>query len=363
MSPRLSFWAGKKAYSKIKASGICSDDIKVIAGAAGGPKWLILSGLDRAIFSSWLQSRKAPLFLIGSSIAAWRFAAVSQKDPAAALDRFEKSYLEQSYDINPPPEAISRELDKILSRMMGENGPSEILSHPFFRINIMSVRCKHLANTDRKSWLMSGLVMAALGNAVCRRSLGLFFERTLFYDSRDTPPYFKMRGFPIHQVPLNALNIESALRASGSIPLLMTGVTGIPEAPPGIYRDGGIIDYHMNIPFMNEEEGIVLFPHYAEQIVPGWLDKQIPWRKPDLSYMDHVLLVAPTKEVLDRLPAGSIPDRKDFNEYAGRDGERMAKWRQAIELSREMADEFMDIVGTEKIRDRIRPIAELTARR
>lgn len=125
MSPRLSFRAGRKAYSKIKESGISPDDVKVVAGAAGGPKWLILSRLDRAVFGSWLRPRKAPLFLIGSSIAAWRFATVSQQDPEAALDRFEAAYLEQAYAVNPPPEAISRELDKVLSRLMGENGPEE----------------------------------------------------------------------------------------------------------------------------------------------------------------------------------------------------------------------------------------------
>lgn len=359
MLPRLSFWAGRKAYSKIKDAGIRPDDVKVVAGAAGGPKWLILSRLDRAVFTSWLTPRSAPLFLIGSSIAAWRFATVSQQDPSAALDRFEDAYLEQSYDVNPPPEAISRELDKILSRLMGGNGPAEILSNPFCRLNIMSVRCKGLTGTDRKASLMSGLGLAAMGNTISRRSLGLFFERTLFYDPRDIPPYFDMKGFSMTRVPLTAANIEPALRASGSIPLLMSGVTGIPDAPDGMYRDGGIIDYHMNIPFMSEEEGIVLFPHYAEQLVPGWLDKKIPWRKPELSYMDHVLMIAPTPAVMERLPGGRIPDRKDFDEYSGRDDERVAKWKQAIELSSEMADEFMDVVATEKIRDRIKPISGL----
>lgn len=362
MSPYLSFWAGKKAYSSIKDAGIRAEDVKIMAGAAGGPKWLILSRLDRALFADWLQPRETPLFLIGSSIAAWRFATVSQKDPAAALKRFEAAYLEQAYDINPPPAAISRELDKILRRLMGDNGPEEILSHPHFRLNIMAVRCKGWTNSDKKPQLMPGLLAAALGNAMWRRSLGLFFERTLFYDPRDLPPYFNMPGFPINRVPLNSRNIEPALRASGSIPLLMTGVNGIPDAPAGMYRDGGIIDYHMNIPFMNEADGIVLFPHYAEQIVPGWLDKKVPWRKPDLGYMDHVLMTAPTSDALDLLPDGRIPDRKDFDDYAGQDAARLSKWRKAIEISRKMADEFMDVVETGKIRDRIRPMAELDAR-
>ncbi len=362
MPPLLSYWAGKTAFEKIKASGLTPDDVSVMPGAAGGPKWLVLNGLDRAIFSSWLQPRKTPLFLIGSSIAAWRFATVSHNDPLAALDRFEEAYLRQSYEESPSPAAVNREVEKVLVRLMAENGPAEILSHPFFRLNIMAVRCRGLTGSDRKSLLVLGLVTAVLANAMSRTGLKLFFERTLFYDPRDIPPFFGMNEFPIHRVPLNSENICPAMMASGSIPMIMPGVSAIPGAPAGVYRDGGIIDYHMNIPF-NQNSGIVLFPHYAERIVPGWLDKQLPWRKANESSTDDVLMVAPTQAFIDRLPHQKIPDRNDFFEFKDRDTERVAYWRQVVDSSRQLADEFMDAVETGKIRERIRPIAELIHRR
>ncbi|MFW6334750.1 MAG: patatin-like phospholipase family protein, partial [Desulfosalsimonas sp.] len=206
---------------------------------------------------------------------------------------------------------------------------------------------------------------AALANGVSRRALGLFFERALFYDPRDVPPFFGMRGFPIKRIPLDAENTKPALLASGSIPMLMSAIRDIPGAPSGAYRDGGIIDYHMNIPFSENSrrhKGIVLFPHYCEQVVPGWLDKQVPWRKPDLRAMGNVLMLAPAREFLKSLPLGKIPDRKDFYEFAGRDAERMGYWRKVVERSRELAEDFIETVESGRIRKRLRPIDNTVAR-
>ncbi len=67
--------------------------VKVIAGAAGGPKWLLLHHLDRVIFSSWLRPRTSPLFLLGSSAGAWRFAAAAQKSFEPAGAQFLSAYI------------------------------------------------------------------------------------------------------------------------------------------------------------------------------------------------------------------------------------------------------------------------------
>ncbi|MFP3999931.1 MAG: patatin-like phospholipase family protein [Desulfobacterales bacterium] len=363
--PRLSFLAGKKAFSRIMDSGLAAGDIKVIAGAAGGPKWLILNSMDRTIFCEWLKNREKPLFLIGSSIGSWRFAAAACKDPEAAIDRFESAYINQTYRKNPPPRDIDLELESVLDSLMGPDGKDQILGHPCFRLNIMTVRCKGLTKTDDKKLLVPGFAMAGLLNAVSRRSLGLFFERNLFYDPRDLPPFFNMSGFPIKRIPLDSKNIKPALLASGSVPMLMSGIKDIPNATPGMYRDGGLLDYHINIGFLNgsrDKNGIVLFPHYAEKLVPGWLDKQVPWRRPDFSCMENVLMIAPCREFVESLPLEKIPDRKDFYIFAGRDKERMAYWKQVVERSRELAEDFTEAIETGKIRNRLQPIENLGQR-
>lgn len=359
MPSSISLWAGKNAFSRIKDAGIRPDDVKVVAGAAGGPKWLVLSHLDRAIFSSWLNFRQSPLFMIGSSIGAWRMAAVSAKNPADAIDAFQEAYMAQVFGRNPSIHDISRVIESALDALLTSVGTDQILSHPWYRLNIMAVRCKGAIGSDRKALLAASLGMATLANTVSRKNLKHFFERTLFYDARSAPPFYGIKDFPINRVPLDAENIKPALMGTGSVPLLMPGVNDIPGAPPGVYRDGGLIDYHMNIDFMNHRDGIVLYPHYSRQIVAGWLDKKIFWRKPDFSYMDPVLMITPSRDFIARLPYGKISDRSDFTRFAGQDKKRVEYWKTVIDMGRRMADDFMESVETGRIKDMIQPISAL----
>ena len=56
-------------------------------------------------------------------------------------------------------------------------------------------------------------------------------------------------AFDTHFAPLTAANLDSALLASATLPLIMQPVAGIPAAPPGAYWDGGLIDYHLAFPY------------------------------------------------------------------------------------------------------------------
>lgn len=358
MDDSLVFWAGKKAYEKIKASGLKPDDVKVVAGAAGGPKWLVLGHLDRALFGNWFKGRKEPLFLIGSSSAAWRFAAVSQNDPLAAIDRFEDAYIRQAYDAKPSAVEVSRQGRLILNRLLGPNGPAEILNHPYLRLNVMAVRSRKLTASDTRVHLFLGLFLTAIANLLDRKNLKFFFERALFSDHRDTAPFAVMNGFFMSTIPLNVRNLAPAILASGSIPLVMSGVADIPAAPKGVYRDGAVIDYQMDIPFLDGNEGIVLFPHYARRIVPGWLDKHLSWRKPSAKNMENVLLVAPSAAFIDRLPYAKIPERKDFYYFVGDDRTRIAYWQKAVEMSRQLAEAFMTSVQNGRIKDLVEPMPD-----
>jgi len=358
MSKNLSFLAGRKALPMIREGGLHPDQVKVVTGAAGGPKCLILNHLDGAIFSTWFANRKKSLFLLGSSAAAWRFASVSQKRPLEAIDRFRTTYVHQRYSRKPSLEEITGESIAFLNTFLGDTGVNEILNHPYIRINVMSVRCRGLTTSDRRGALLPGILLAALSNVISRKFLRFFFERTLLYDQREIPPFFNMNGFPIRQVPLTEKNLKQALLASGSIPVVMSRVTDIPGARKGTYRDGGILDYHMDIPFMKDSSDIVLFPHYTNHVIPGWFDKKLPWRKPSLLNMDNVLLLHPAEEFIKRLPYGKIPDRNDFRIFSGRENERIDYWNRAIKESERLGEEFLDAVQTGRIRELVRPLPE-----
>ena len=352
----LSFRAGSKAQAIIRDGGLKPEMVKVIDGAAGGPKWLVLHALDQCIFSAWLKDRKEPLFLIGASSGAWRFAAVTQRDPVSAIQDFRHAYIHQVYHKKPTKEEVSREGLRILDDYLDKDRVSQVLSHPCLRLNIMAVRSKGLAASDQHPWLGMGMAGAAICNAISRKWLRLFFERVLFYDPRDIPPYYHMNGLPLQQVPLNEKGLKTALLASGSIPLVMSGISEIPEAEKGVYRDGGIIDYHMDLPYQVPDQKVVLMPHFYEYIIPGWFDKPLPWRKASGSNLANLVLVSPSQSFIESLPFKKIPDRDDFFRFRRRDQERIDYWNVVVSKSKVLGDEFLEAVTSGKIRHHIQAL-------
>jgi hypothetical protein len=350
----ISFIAGGRAAEIVRDEGLNTDRIRVVVGAAGGPKFLVLGGIDRAVFGTLFKKRKKPLFLVGSSIGAWRFTALSLKSQVRSLDAFRAAYLTQSYQTRPSPHEVSLESKRILDAFLEDRRAGEVLRHPYVRLNLLSVRSKLLFATDSKPILAAGMACASLGNALSRKSLGLFFERALFYDLRDVPPFFNVQGFPISRVPLTPENLKPAVMASGSIPLVMEATRSIPDAPDGLYRDGGLIDYHPAFAFDPEPGRIVLYPHYAGEIIPGWLDKRLPGRRADRKTMENVLIVCPSKGFISRLPYGKIPDRDDFKRFLGREHERLAYWKRVVDMAEMLKEELIEAVESKKIKKMVR---------
>ncbi len=324
-----------------------------MAGASGGAKWLVLSKLDRVVAETLVPRLRGPVYLIGSSIGAWRFACYAQAAPVRAIERFEEAYLDQTYSASPTREEISAKSREILGHALGETGTTEILSHPVFRTNVMTVRSRHVTASEQPAFLVPGLLAAAALNTVSRRSLGAFFQRVLFYDGRDLPPFFDASGFPMRHVELTESNLEDAIVATGSIPMVLSGVRDIAGAPPGVYRDGGVIDYHLDLP-QSEPGRLTLYLHFIDRIVPGWFDKKLSWRKPNPANVDGTILVSPSREFVARLPHAKIPDRRDFVNFERE--ERVRAWRRVVDMCDELAAEFHEVLETGKLAARLEPL-------
>ena len=348
--------AGHKALALIRDEGLQPERVRVLAGAAGGPKWLVLYHLDRLLFGHFFKPRRNPLYMIGSSIGAWRFAALGQRDPLEALDRFRDAYIHQTYATAPTAAEVTAESRKVMDGYLADTAIQGILSHPWCRMNLLAVRCRHLTAIENKPGMAMGLAGAVVSNLIARRYLAHFFERTLFHDSRDLPPLSDHDTIPFTHAALRADNFKIALLASGSIPFVMSGVADIAGAHPGIYRDGGMIDYHMDLPYRVPEDEIVLMPHYTDRIVPGWLDKQLSWRKPAADHMANVVMVAPAKKFVEQLPNTKIPDRTDFKLYFQKDRERFDVWDQVVEMCRPPAEAFMELVASGCIKEKVQPM-------
>lgn len=351
MTGALVFRAGPRAAALIhRDGGLDPARIRLMIGASGGPKWLSLARLDRALIDCWIGGRSAPLDLIGSSIGTWRFACHAQSDPHAAFARFEEAYLDCRFVAGQSPAGISAESRKTLGALLGESGAAEIFAGPM-RLHVMAVRGRHLLGSARRLPLGAGLAAAALGNLAGRRALGGFFERALFADPRSDLDFVRFADFPFRRIDLDAGNLRDAIMASSSIPLLLEGVRDIAGAPPGRYWDGGIIDYHFDLPFLDRDpEGIALYPHFLDRIIPGWFDKSLA-RRHRARPGDAVLLIAPSPEFVAGLPFGKIPDRKDFLRLA--DTERLRYWRRVLAETERLADDLRETVARGLLPDRL----------
>jgi len=349
----LVFRAGRGAIESIGKHGFSPERVGTIAGASGGAKWLVLSQLDRVILADVVPKMTGPVHLIGSSIGAWRFACYAQSDPVRAIDRFELAYLEQSYSDDPDREEITAKSREILDFVMRDDGVAQALGNPLMRSHIMTVRARHIAASEHPVTLGAGLLAAATLNVASRRSLGAFFERALFHDERDRPPFFEPPGFPIQHVALTEENFKDAVIASGAIPLILSGVRDIAGAEPGVYRDGGIIDYHLDLPH-SESERLTLYPHFFDRIVPGWFDKKLAWRKPDPVNVDRTILVSPSAEFVAGLPNAKIPDRTDFTNFSPL--QRKRDWRTVLGACRQLADELHEVLEKDQLAARLEPL-------
>jgi hypothetical protein len=346
----LVFKTGQGAYEDIRKNGFSAERIGTIVGASGGAKWLVLSQLDRVILKRVVPAIPGPVHLLGSSIGAWRFSCYAQDDPVAAVERFERAYVEQRYSTQPDEKEISDSGRMTLETILGENGVDDIMNHPKLRTHMMTVKSRLITSSDNRVLLAAGLIAAIGANLLHRRFLGAFFSRGLFSDPRDKPPFYDVSGFPIHHIRLINENFRDAIIASGSIPMVMQGVRDIHGAPPGTYRDGGVIDYHFDMPTVDEDR-ISLFPHFFDWLKPGWFDRKLAWRKVNPKHMDRTLLICPSPEFIARLPDGKVPDRTDFVRMS--ENRRIRLWWEVVKACEELAEELNDVLDKDQLATRL----------
>lgn len=356
----LDVYAGATALAQVRREGVKASSFSTIVGASGGPKWFVLYGLDRYLFGEFFAARQSPLITLGSSAGAWRLSCLGLQDPVGGLDRLAQHYSGQRYSQSPTAQEISGEAAALVDIVLGQSGAREIAEHPFVRVNIFTDRGRGLLASERRPALMAGLGVSALSNLLSRRLLGLSFQRVVFHGGALTKSVARLDEFATQFVRLSAANVRKALLASGSIPLVLEGVTDIPGAPEGVYRDGGITDYHFDLPFCGGE-GLVLYPHFYSHFIPGWFDKHLPWRRPRPEHFHNVLVLAPSREFVSQLPYGKIPDRKDFEtmDY----DTRAAYWQSVLSASAALGEEFARLVDSGEGLDRIKPLHSSSRRR
>lgn len=350
----LTIYAGPSALKKLQRDGFRQEHFKVLVGSSGGPKWFVLLGLDRYLFGEFFSGRTAELFTVGSSVGAWRMCCLATQDPVGSIERLARYYSHEKYSKQPTVKEITDSARIMLHRVLGESGANEIVVNDVFRTHIVADRCKGFGSSKLKYLQAIHLSASATFNIFSRRSLSLFFERTLFSNMASDSPWSALSDISTTSAGLDESNLVDVMIASGSIPFVLEGVNEIKGAKRGHYWDGGIIDYHFDWHFHHGPE-LVLYPHFSAQLIPGWFDKSLKWRKVKEEYLDNVVLLAPSKEFVASLPGEKIPDRKDFQNYPYE--KRVEVWQEVIKKSEQLALELRTLVETGEGLDYIRPIA------
>ncbi len=304
---------------------------------------MILGALDRFIFGRWLAQSSQQVHLVGASIGAWRLSTACLADPDAAFERFEHDYVHQQFEVPPRRSGSARvssaSVSPKASRSFYGGRIGEVLSHPRYRLHVVTSRGRHILGREGRARTPVGYLGAFATNSLHRKSLGAWLERCVFSTPGAALP-FGTRDFRTRQHALSEANFNMVLQASCSIPFLLAAVHDIPGAPRGAYWDGGITDYHLHLDYQPADEGIVLYPHFQQAVVPGWLDKGLRWRHKASGFLDRMVVLAPDPEWVRSLPNGKLPDRKDFIHFANDAQARISAWGRATREAQRLSDEF-----------------------
>jgi len=353
---RIRIKAGKNIYQIIKDGGFNFDSVSTYFGPAVGPRWLITSGFDLTLLKGGFLGRTKPVQLVGASAGAFRFAAWLQPQAIESYQKLLEAYINVKFTKHDTPSTSLGEITNIVNVYLEDDALPFALANKKYRLVIITARARGLVAYKNTGLQKLGLAACFVFNYFSRENIYKFAERVVFYNASKPPAFCLRSRFRGTYVQLNEVNFKYAVLASGAIPLVIEGVHDIYGAPRGVYRDGGLIDYHLTHQFAAKENEIVLFFHHQERIIPGWLDKNITRRVPEPYTLNNVLMVLPTQSFIESLPDGKVPDRTDLLTFINDQETRIKNWRKAVELSAPLGEEFLELVASGKIKDIVEKI-------
>ncbi|MDP7591198.1 MAG: patatin-like phospholipase family protein [Litorilituus sp.] len=347
----LDIYAGSSALKTIQEHGFKQELFTNFLGASGGPKWFSLFGLDKYFFGEFFQGRSTELNVIGSSAGAFRAACFAQKNPVEAISRLAQNYAHTRYNKTPSADDISQSAVSMLDHLFQDKGIDEVINNPIIKAHFIVAKSYGLTSFENKLVQGVGLLGSMLLNKVSRKLLTLQYDRYIYRPKSSTLKISDPYKITSHYVDFTPENISEALLASGSIPMVMNGIKNISGSPKGIYRDGGIIDYHFDFSLTHKAQGLTLYPHFNPTPKAGWFDKSSNRQVLAKSYKDTVLLV-PSAQFIASLPYQKIPDRDDFKHLDT--DVRIKYWSNVLCDADRLAEEFNHFIHQQDL-SKIKP--------
>ena len=325
---------GRQARKKLTEANSHPDCFTLLLAASGGPRWLGLVGVDRAL-REYLKARTNPIPTLGASSGAWRLAALASDTDGQTYQELIHEYIEQRFEGNPTPDEVSAVCREYLGRLFTPERIRTVLSHPHFQLNFTTALMSRELPTRWNT--VASMVLATLYNAVDRRLLGLSFKRAVFSSlphPQGSPLAKSWDRIPSITVPLTDRNFLPGILATGSIPTVLSGETNIAGSSKGHHFDGGLVDYHFEV----EAPGPILYPHFSDDPIPGWMDRFFPFRRISREARSQLCIVTPSREMLELYPTGDYPSRHDFRKFDN--DRRIGLWRETVKQNQLLEKEL-----------------------
>lgn len=335
----LDIYVGKKARAIIEQQGLNQQNFSMFMGASGGPKWFALFGLDKYLFGDFFKERNQPLEMIGSSAGAFRIACFTQKNPVDSISKLAYQYSETDLTSDMTPKDLTDTAEQMLQHIFTDGGIERLVNNSTFKANFVVTKANGSVAFENKLLQGFGLGISYLLNRMGRSNLNLQYERFLFRHQDSILEIKDPYEIETNYVNLAVNNAKDALLASGSIPFVMAGIKNIAGAPRGMYRDGGIVDYHFDVGF--NKAGLILYPHFNRDPKAGWFDKNLS-RHASQDCYDRTVMLVPSDEFIAQLPHGKIPDRTDFETMDYKS--RVEYWHTVLDETQKLADEFKRVI-------------------
>ena len=135
-------------------------------------------------------------------------ATACLREPVRAFERLERDYIAQDYELPPgrktptPAARVASASAQDLESFYGGR-VREVLSHPRFRLHIVTARGRHVLGREHRIGTPLGYLGAFLSNALHRKAMGAWLERVVFSapeHGRACPLPFGTDDFPTRQV-------------------------------------------------------------------------------------------------------------------------------------------------------------------
>lgn len=349
----LKLQAGPKALKHFQDNGLNMADFGYMLAASGGPKWLVLSGLDKYICGQHRQAMHG-IHGVGTSAGAFRLACYARDDASQAINEFAQQYIGTTYSCPHPRQAERDDSVKLILNAIVIGKEEEILTSQYMRPHWITSQCHGLGSLSGSLPQLANLIVSIATNRLGRKHLKHLYSRACFGPANSQLSIHDPYNLPTHYHQLTADNLYDSLLASGTIPLFSPLRQNIAGAA-GSHLDGGMVDYHFDLQLQapdSIDRPLVLYPHFTDKPRAGWFDKKLQ-RPPTASSYEKVLLLTPNEKFLSRLKNGRIPERDDFRIYD--DHTRQKEWRHATDLSQILADELHEVIETQDL-SRIRPL-------